>query len=62
MPPKIADKPLEKSPDKVSEKAVAPPRPANSGRRQRELGRAISSITKQYGDGSIMRLGDASAT
>jgi recombination protein RecA len=62
MPPKIADKPLEKSPDKVSEKAVAATEAGKlSAARQRELDAAISSITKQYGDGSIMRLGDASA-
>src|SRR5256885_13192760 len=32
-----------------------------SAARQRDLEAAISSITKTYGDGSIMRLGDARA-
>src|SRR2546430_14773407 len=32
-----------------------------SAARQRELDAAISTITKTYGDGSIMRLGDARA-
>src|SRR4026209_2628733 len=52
MPPKTIEKPTEKpSPDK--EKATAA--------RSRELEAAISSITKAYGDGSIMRLGAAQA-
>src|SRR5450759_2495329 len=45
MPPKIAEKPAAET------KAAAP--------HQRELDAAISTITKAYGDGSIMRLGDA---
>jgi recombination protein RecA len=54
MPAKIA----EKSPEKAAE-----PRAADPGKvaRQRELEAAISSITKAYGEGSIMRLGDAHA-
>jgi len=47
MPPKIAEKPAAET------KAGAP--------HQRELEAAISSITKSYGEGSIMRLGDARA-
>ncbi len=35
--------------------------PKASAARQRDLDAAISSITKAYGDGSIMRLGDARA-
>lgn len=53
MPPKsekAAEKPAEKAPD--SKIAAA---------RQRDLDAAISSITKAFGDGSIMRLGDARA-
>src|SRR5579863_7260918 len=41
-----------------TEKPVEPKIPAA---RQRDLDTAISSITKTYGDGSIMRLGDARA-
>src|SRR5437773_9804223 len=53
MPPKIAEKP---APDSKSTEA------ANvSAARQRELDAAISTIPKAYGDGSIMRLGDARA-
>src|SRR5213596_167505 len=51
MPPKTAEKiePKEKETIKI------PPA------RQRELDAAISSITKAYGEGSIMRLGSAQA-
>src|SRR2546423_4589123 len=58
MPPKIAEKPAEKAsaPDaKATEAAKIPPT------RMRDLDAAISMITKAYGDGSIMRLGDAHA-
>ncbi len=52
MPPKTTEKTAEKpSPDAA--KAVAT--------RQRDLDAAISTITKAYGEGSIMRLGDARA-
>ncbi|MDE3066929.1 MAG: recombinase RecA [Verrucomicrobiota bacterium] len=47
MPPKIAEKPAAEA------KAAAS--------RARELDAAISTITKTYGEGSIMRLGDARA-
>ena len=49
MPPKA-----EKSPEKSPEPKATPAR-------QRDLDAAISSITKAYGEGSIMRLGDARA-
>src|SRR6266704_1620259 len=58
MTPKTAEKTaaLEtKSPDKTVE--AAKPNPA----RLRDLDAAIAIITKTYGDGSIMRLGDAHA-
>ena len=54
MPPKTAEKPVEtKSTDAKPDPKIAT--------RQRELDAAISAITKAYGDGSIMRLGDARA-
>ncbi len=53
---KPADKPADKSPDKSADPKISP---ALSPARQRDLDAAISSITKAYGDGSIMRLGDA---
>src|SRR3954471_3745043 len=56
MPPKTIEKASEKAADhesKNNEKATAT--------RQRDLEAAISSITKAYGEGSIMRLGDAQA-
>ncbi len=52
MPPKT-----EKAP--AAETKAADPK--ISATRQRDLEAAISSITKAYGDGSIMRLGDARA-
>ena len=59
MPPKSSEKPGEKA----SERAGTDPKPAEatkaSAARQRDLDAAISSITKAYGEGSIMRLGDA---
>ena len=53
MPPKAADKAVieTKSTDAAKHAAA----------RERELEAAISSITKAYGEGSIMRLGDARA-
>src|SRR3984957_8367738 len=62
MPPKAADKPVasaketnaKEAPAKESESKMTPAR-------QRDLDAAISSITKAYGDGSIMRLGAARA-
>ena len=49
MPPKTAEKPAAAVDSKVA------------ATRDRELDAAISSITKAYGEGSIMRLGDARA-
>ena len=48
-----------KSADKSVEKSAAESKAAAT--RERELEAAISSITKAYGDGAIMRLGDARA-
>src|SRR5712664_142334 len=53
MPPKSVEKP---APDSKSAEAAKA-----SAARHRDLDAAISSITKTYGDGSIMRLGDAQA-
>jgi len=56
MPPKAPEKNGEKSAEtKSAELAKA------AAARQRELDAAISAITKAYGEGSIMRLGDAHA-
>src|SRR2546427_6354581 len=52
MPPKIIENP---APDSKSAEA------AKAAARHRELDAAISTITKAYGEGSIMRLGDARA-
>src|SRR5882672_1751568 len=58
MPPKAIEKNSERS-------AVADAKAAEAAKisaaRQRDLDAAISTITKTYGDGSIMRLGDARA-
>src|ERR1700759_330363 len=54
MPPKSE----KTSEPKAAENKVDP---KVSAARQRDLDAAISSITKAYGDGSIMRLGDARA-
>jgi len=51
---KTAEKTTDKTADKTAESKI-------SAGRQRDLDAAISSITKTYGDGSIMRLGDARA-
>jgi recombination protein RecA len=56
MPAKIA----EKSPEKAVETRAAEAAKVAAAR-QRELEAAISTITKTYGEGSIMRLGDAHA-
>src|SRR2546426_902088 len=56
MAAKPADKPVEKPAE-----AKTPEPPRINPARQRELEAAISSITKTYGEGSIMRLGDAHA-
>jgi recombination protein RecA len=61
MPPKVADKPIEKPAADKATDAKAAEATKLSAARQRDLESAISSITKAYGDGSIMRLGDAHA-
>ena len=55
MPPKT-EKTVEKAPGAEPKAAEAS---KLSPARQRDLEAAISSITKAYGEGSIMRLGDA---
>src|ERR1043165_7470182 len=56
MPPKT----VEKTPDKASAADSKAAEAAKvSAARQRDLEAALSTITKTYGDGSIMRLGDA---
>ena len=54
MPPKATEKPTAET--KAAENAKA-----LSTARSRDLEAAISTITKSYGDGAIMRLGDARA-
>ena len=68
MPPKAADKTAEKTPEKAAEKGAEKGAekatgidPKVAAARERDLDAAISSITKAYGDGAIMRLGDAQA-
>lgn len=69
MPPKSESKPAEPKSELKSEpktEAKTEAKPAEALRsltpaRQRELDAAISSITKQYGDGAIMRLGEVAA-
>jgi len=53
MPPKATDKPAADNRNAEEARLEA--------NRQRDLEAAISSITKTYGEGSIMRLGDAHA-
>jgi recombination protein RecA len=52
MPPKTTEKPVEKPAPEIAKATTT---------RQRDLDAAISTITKTYGEGSIMRLGDARA-
>jgi recombination protein RecA len=67
MAPKTAERPAEKTaaPAKTSTEtrpaAAETPARTISPTRQRDLDAAISTIHKTYGDGSIMRLGDARA-
>ena len=58
MPPKTIERTPEKA-DPADTKAAEAAKV--SAARQRDLDAAISAITKAYGDGSIMRLGDARA-
>jgi len=55
MPPKAAEKNNEPKEAKASEMSKI------AATRQRDLDAAISTITKSYGDGAIMRLGSAHA-
>jgi recombination protein RecA len=59
MAVKSVEKSADKSADKSVEKAAADAKALAA--RDRELEAAISSITKSYGEGAIMRLGDARA-
>jgi recombination protein RecA len=64
MPPKNSDKPEKNDKaEKVEKTPAADARNGDVGKqaaaRMRDLEAAISSITKSYGEGSIMRLGDA---
>jgi len=59
MPPKTTEKGIEKSATADGKTAEAAVKAAAT--RERDLEAAISSITKAYGDGSIMRLGEAQA-
>jgi len=59
-------RPTTSTPPKAAEKPTAPePKSAENAKlaaaRQRDLEAAISAITKNFGEGSIMRLGDAQA-
>jgi recombination protein RecA len=56
MPPKASDK----SADKAADNKAAETAKQDQARR-RDLDAAIATITKSYGDGAIMRLGDARA-
>ncbi|HEV2394165.1 MAG TPA: recombinase RecA [Verrucomicrobiae bacterium] len=60
MAVKTLEKPAEKAADKVIDGKAAEAAKVSAAR-QRDLDAAISSITKAYGEGSIMRLGDARA-
>ncbi len=57
MPPKAA----EKTADKAATEAKSAEAAKLAAARQRDLDSAISTITKTYGEGSIMRLGDERA-
>ncbi|MSU63697.1 MAG: recombinase RecA [Pedosphaera sp.] len=61
MPPKSSEKLTEKAADRSAAETKSGEVSKISPTRQRDLEAAISSITKAYGDGSIMRLGDAGA-
>ncbi|HTL17584.1 MAG TPA: DNA recombination/repair protein RecA, partial [Patescibacteria group bacterium] len=60
MAAKIAEKPSEKPQERNGENKAAEAAKVAAAR-MRELDAAISTITKAYGEGSIMRLGDAHA-
>jgi recombination protein RecA len=54
-------KSTDKSAGKADDKSSSPEAAKVSANRQRDLDAAISTITKSFGEGSIMRLGDAQA-
>ncbi|HWQ91008.1 MAG TPA: recombinase RecA [Clostridia bacterium] len=60
MPPKTVEKAVEKATEKPADNKNSEAAKLTATR-QRELDAAISSITKAYGEGSIMRLGEAQA-
>jgi len=59
MPPKASEKPVAEKP--AADKPAAAETSRLAATRQRDLDAAISTITKTYGEGSIMRLGDERA-
>lgn len=59
MPSKASDKPVAEKP--AADRPPAAETPRLAATRQRDLDVAISTITKTYGEGSIMRLGDERA-
>src|SRR5947209_1563566 len=61
MPPKSATAEKEKPAVATNDNSKTAEAAKISAARQRDLEAAISTITKTYGDGSIMRLGDARA-
>lgn len=61
MPPKTAEKPEKNEKTERAPETKAAEASKVSPTRQRDLDAAISSITKAYGEGSIMRLGAAQA-
>ena len=58
---KTTEKPVEKPIEKTPEPVKNPEQEKVNAARKRDLDAAISTITKAYGEGSIMRLGDAQA-
>src|SRR5437763_12269559 len=61
MPPRIAEKPATETKETKAADAKNGEAAKPAATRARELESAISTITKAYGEGSIMRLGDARA-
>jgi recombination protein RecA len=64
MPPKTSEKAEKAAPEKAEKSSTADTRNGDAAAkhaaaRMRDLETAISVITKSYGDGSIMRLGDS---
>jgi len=61
MPPKSSEKPAPAAIAATAKTPETAPARVVSATRQRDLEAAISTITKSYGEGSIMRLGDSRA-